>query len=87
MPNAALLDHAKTQFHKSVVSLAPGMWTAVGYAASTQHMIEGDTTVTAPFMGEPRTDSFNATRDPEEHHVEGIHDGYFDDGHPHCDDV
>jgi len=52
-----------------------------------QNRLEGDATVSAPFMDEPRTDPFNATRDPEEHHVEGIHDGYFDDGHPHCNDV
>jgi uncharacterized sulfatase len=41
MPNARLVEHNATQFKKSVVELAPGMWTAVGYAASTQHMIEG----------------------------------------------
>ena len=52
-----------------------------------QNRLEGDATVSAPFMDEPRSDPFNATRDPEEHHVEGVHDGYFDDGHPHCDDV
>ncbi len=46
MPNAALLQHNETQFRKSIVPLSPGMWTAVGYAASTQHMIEGESTVT-----------------------------------------
>ena len=34
------------QFEKSVVELAPGAWTAVGYAASNVHMIEGAETVT-----------------------------------------
>ncbi|MEL6598760.1 MAG: alkyl sulfatase dimerization domain-containing protein [Pseudomonadota bacterium] len=46
MPNAALLHHAETQFPQTVVELAPGMWTAVGFAASTQHMIEGRESVT-----------------------------------------
>ena len=46
MPNAALLHHNETQFRKSIVELAPGMWTAVGFAASTQHFIEGDTSIT-----------------------------------------
>ncbi len=46
MPNADLIHHNNTQFKKSIVALAPGMWTAVGYAASTQHMIEGDTSLT-----------------------------------------
>ncbi len=46
MPNAALLRHNETQFRKSVVELAPGMWTAVGFAASTQQVIEGDTSLT-----------------------------------------
>ncbi len=46
MPNPALLHHNETQFAKSIVALAPGMWTAVGYAASTQHMIEGAQSVT-----------------------------------------
>ncbi len=30
------------QFQKSVIELAPGIWTAVGYAASNVHFIEGD---------------------------------------------
>lgn len=46
MPNAALLHHNETQFRKSIVELAPGMWTAVGFAASTQHFIEGDSSLT-----------------------------------------
>ncbi|MEX0283303.1 MAG: alkyl sulfatase dimerization domain-containing protein [Paracoccaceae bacterium] len=46
MPNAALLYHNATQFERSIIELAPGMWTAVGYAASTQHMIEGENSVT-----------------------------------------
>lgn len=46
MPNPLLVSHNETQFRKHVVQLAPGVWTAVGFAASTQHMIEGATTVT-----------------------------------------
>ncbi|MDB9989484.1 alkyl/aryl-sulfatase, partial [bacterium] len=34
------------QTRKDIIELAPGIWTAVGYAASTVHMIEGATTVT-----------------------------------------
>lgn len=46
MPNADLIQHNETQFKKSIIALADGMWTAVGYAASTQHMIEGAQSVT-----------------------------------------
>lgn len=46
MPNADLIHHNETQFRKSIVELAPGMWTAVGFAASTQHVIEGTTSLT-----------------------------------------
>lgn len=46
MPNQALLLHNETQFKKSVVRLCPGVWTAVGFAASTQHMIEGKNSIT-----------------------------------------
>ena len=46
MPNRALIDHNNTQFKKSVIQLCPGVWTAVGYAASTQHMIEGKSSIT-----------------------------------------
>lgn len=46
MPNAALLHHTATQFEKAVIEISPGVWTAVGYAASTQHMIEGAESVT-----------------------------------------
>ena len=34
------------QTRKDVIELAPGIWTAVGYAASTVHMIEGESSVT-----------------------------------------
>ena len=34
------------QTRKDIIELAPGVWTAVGYAASTVHMIEGASTVT-----------------------------------------
>ena len=46
MPNLDLVHHSETQFKKSIVELAPGIWTAVGYAASTQHMIEGNSSLT-----------------------------------------
>ncbi|MDJ0827334.1 MAG: MBL fold metallo-hydrolase, partial [Rhodobacter sp.] len=46
MPHPALVHHTETQFRKSVVALSPDAWTAVGYAASTQHMIEGAASVT-----------------------------------------
>lgn len=46
MPNNNLVEHNATQFKKQVVELAPGIWTAVGFAASTQHMIEGASSVT-----------------------------------------
>ncbi|OED40840.1 hypothetical protein AB833_10960 [Chromatiales bacterium (ex Bugula neritina AB1)] len=46
MANPALLHHNKTQFAKSIVELCPGVYTAVGYAASTQHMIEGASSIT-----------------------------------------
>ena len=34
------------QTRKDIIELAPSFWTAVGYAASTVHMIEGESTVT-----------------------------------------
>lgn len=34
------------QTRKDLIELAPGIWTAVGYAASTVHMIEGESSVT-----------------------------------------
>ncbi|WP_415402642.1 alkyl sulfatase dimerization domain-containing protein [Tateyamaria sp. SN3-11] len=46
MPNEQLIHHNATQCRKAVVALAPGMWSAVGFAASTQHMIEGADTLT-----------------------------------------
>ncbi|MDJ0639861.1 MAG: hypothetical protein QNJ20_13580 [Paracoccaceae bacterium] len=46
MPNVRLVAQNETQFKKQVVDLAPGIWTAVGFAASTQHMIEGESSVT-----------------------------------------
>jgi len=41
MVNPALVQHNAVQFKKSIVELCPGAWTAIGFAASTQHMIEG----------------------------------------------
>lgn len=46
MANPDLVHHNATQFEKKIVQLCPGVWTAVGFAASTQHMIEGATSVT-----------------------------------------
>ena len=46
MPHPDLVQHNQTQFRKSVIQVGPGVWTAVGFAASTQHMIEGETSVT-----------------------------------------
>lgn len=46
MPHPDLLHHNATQCAKTITELSPGIWTAVGYAASTQHMIEGDSTLT-----------------------------------------
>ena len=45
MPNAALIKHNR-QFEKSVVKLAPKIHSAVGFAASNVHMIEGQNTIT-----------------------------------------
>lgn len=45
MAHPALVAHG-AQFEKQVVELAPGVWSAVGYAASNAHMIEGDGSVT-----------------------------------------
>ncbi|MDG1532590.1 MAG: alkyl/aryl-sulfatase [Paracoccaceae bacterium] len=46
MTNPALIHHNATQFKKSIIQLCPNIWTAVGYAASTQHMIVGANSVT-----------------------------------------
>ena len=46
MAHPDLLHHNETQFAKAIIKLCPGVWTAVGYAASTQHMIEGTSSVT-----------------------------------------
>jgi uncharacterized sulfatase len=45
VPHPDLLAHAE-QTRKAIVELAPGMWTAVGYAASNVHLIEGAESVT-----------------------------------------
>ncbi|MDU8926183.1 alkyl/aryl-sulfatase [Alisedimentitalea sp. MJ-SS2] len=46
MANEKLVHHNDTQFRKGIVELCPGFFSAVGYAASTQHMVVGDRTVT-----------------------------------------
>ncbi|MEM6988596.1 MAG: alkyl/aryl-sulfatase, partial [Pseudomonadota bacterium] len=46
MPNSDLIEHNATQFKKSIIQLCPYAWTAVGFAASTQHLIEGTSSVT-----------------------------------------
>lgn len=45
MVNPELVAHNR-QFEKRVLELSPGMWTAVGYAASNVHMVEGKDTLT-----------------------------------------
>ena len=40
MPHADLVNH-NAQFRKGIITLAPGIYTAVGYAASNVHVIEG----------------------------------------------
>ncbi len=45
MPNAALIAHNE-QFRKSVIEVAPGVWSAIGFAASNVHMVEGRDTIT-----------------------------------------
>jgi len=45
MPHPDLVAHAD-QVRKDIIELAPGVWTAVGYAASNVHMIEGAESVT-----------------------------------------
>jgi len=45
MPHPDLISQS-AQFEKQVVQLADGLWTAVGFAASNVHMIEGRTSVT-----------------------------------------
>lgn len=43
MPSAEeVLRSQDEQFPKTVVEFAPGIWTAVGFAASNAHLIEGD---------------------------------------------
>lgn len=46
MANAALEHHNRTQFEKTIIELAPGIWGAVGFAASCVYMIEGAHSVT-----------------------------------------
>ena len=45
MPNPDLLEHSK-QFEKQIIKLADGFWSAIGFAASNVHMIEGKSSVT-----------------------------------------
>ncbi len=45
MPDPDLIAHAE-QTRKDIVNLASGIWTAVGYAASNVHLIEGADSVT-----------------------------------------
>ena len=46
MPNPALIEHNHSQFSKEVIALAPGVWGAVGYAASNVYMVEGASSIT-----------------------------------------
>jgi len=45
MPHPDLIAHAE-QTRRDVIELAPGIWTAVGFAASNVHLIEGRRSVT-----------------------------------------
>ena len=45
MAHPDLLAH-RAQFEKSITRLGDGIYTAVGYAASNVHMIEGDSSIT-----------------------------------------
>ncbi|NNE53992.1 MAG: alkyl/aryl-sulfatase [Sulfitobacter sp.] len=45
MAHPDLIAH-RAQTRRDIIALAPGIWTAVGYAASNVHMIEGAGTVT-----------------------------------------
>ncbi len=45
MPHPDLVAHDE-QTRKDIVQLAPGIWTAVGFAASNVHLIEGESSVT-----------------------------------------
>ena len=62
MPNAQLVQHSEAQFRKSVIELASGIWTAVGFAASTQHMVEGSTSVTIIDTSESTSAAENVLR-------------------------
>lgn len=42
MPNTALIEHNASQLSKSVIELAPGIWGAIGFAASNVYMVEGN---------------------------------------------
>lgn len=46
MPHADLLHHAETQFPKGLVDLAPGIWGAIGFAASNVYAVEGTNSLT-----------------------------------------
>jgi len=45
MPHPDLLGHS-AQFDKKIIKLADGLWSAVGFAASNVHMIEGKNSIT-----------------------------------------
>jgi len=46
MPNPALIHHNATQFAKQIIELAPGVWGAIGFAASNVYVIVGKTSLT-----------------------------------------
>lgn len=45
MANKRLVHHNETQFKKGLIALAPGIWGAVGYAASNVYVVEGATSL------------------------------------------
>lgn len=46
MPNIALIEHNATQFAKQIIELAPGVWGAIGFAASNVYVVEGKASLT-----------------------------------------
>jgi len=46
MPHAALIEHTVLQLSKRVIELAPGIWGAIGFAASNVYMVEGQSSLT-----------------------------------------
>ncbi len=63
MANEELVAHNATQFEKAIIELCPGIYTAVGFAASTQHMIVGASSVTIVDTSESTAAATNVLRE------------------------